>query len=88
MAVTPRRVRAGRSSRLRIRVTANGRAVPGATVRVAGQRLKTNRSGRTQVSVLPRRRGTMSLRASKRGMRAARANVRVVGGPGTVSLTG
>ena len=44
--VAPRRLRAGRRTRFRVRVTSRGRPVRGAKVRFAGRTRRTGRRGR------------------------------------------
>jgi DNA-binding beta-propeller fold protein YncE len=86
VTVRPRRVRAGRPVRLRVRVTAlrAGRrvAVRGARVRVAGVSARTGRRGR---AILRKRRGLervrrYRVRASRRGYRTGFARVRATRG--------
>ena len=83
--VTPRTLRVGRRTRLRVRVERVGcgrrAAVAGARVRVAGKgpRARTSRSGVARLSVRPRRAGRSCLRVAvqPRG-RGRRVCVRVV----------
>jgi DNA-binding beta-propeller fold protein YncE len=85
VSVSPRRLRAGRPARLRIRVTtrrADGKlvSVAGARVRIGGVSARTNRGGR---AVLRKRRGfsrarRYRLRVTRSGYRPALANVRVL----------
>ena len=86
VSVRPKRVRAGRPVRLRVRVTAKraGRrvAVRGARVRVAGVSARTGRRGR---ATLRKRRGLervrrYRVRASRRGYRTGFARVRATRG--------
>ena len=75
--VAPRRVRAGRRTRIRFRVTSRGRPVPGAKVRFAGRTKRTGRRGR---AVMVRRftsPGPRRAVARKRGKRTASVRVRV-----------
>jgi hypothetical protein len=76
--VAPRRVRAGRRTRFRFRVSSRGRPVRGAKVRFAG---KTKRTGRRGRAVIVRRfahRGVRRAVVSKRGKRPARVRIRVL----------
>jgi YVTN family beta-propeller protein len=86
VTVRPRRLRANRPVRVRVRVTAlrSGRrvAVRGARVLVGGLRARTNRRGR---AVLRKRRGfervrRYRVRASRKGYRTGFARVRAVRG--------
>jgi len=86
LTVRPKRVRAGRPVRLRVRVTARrgGRrvAVRGARVRVAGVTARTGRRGR---AVLRKRRGLervrrYRVRASRKGYRTGFTRVRATRG--------
>jgi hypothetical protein len=86
VTVRPRRVRAGRPVRLRVRVTArrSGRrvAVRGARVRVAGVTARTGRRGR---ATLRKRHGLervrrYRVRASRRGYRTGFGRVRATRG--------
>lgn len=83
LSVRPRRVRAGRRSRLRFRTTvrSEGRTRPvcGATVRFAGRRLRTNDRGVARLKVTLGRRDAYRARASKRGLRPGAATVYVSG---------
>jgi hypothetical protein len=72
-----RRARAGRRVALRFRVLdARGRALPGAILRVAGKRRRTDRRGRVVLRVRLRARRIYTVRASLRGA-SARMRVRV-----------
>ncbi|MEA2134618.1 MAG: hypothetical protein QOC68_2527 [Solirubrobacteraceae bacterium] len=76
--VAPRRVRAGRRTRFRFRVSSRGRPVRGAKVRFAG---KTKRTGRRGRAVIVRRfahRGVRRAVVTKRGKRTARVRIRVL----------
>jgi hypothetical protein len=79
VTVKPKRVTAGRKVRFRFTVKSGGRAVRGAVVRLGGFRVKTDRHGRAVLRAKLRSPGTYAVRATKRGMRAASARVRVVG---------
>jgi hypothetical protein len=74
LAVTPRRVAAGRRVRLTVRATAGGRPVRGALVRVAGRRARTDARGRARVTVRLRR-GRHGVSATTRTGRRARTVV-------------
>jgi len=74
VAVTPRRVRAGRRTRLTVRVTRAGRPVRGATVRLGARRARTAASGRARL-VVRLRRGRHRLTATPRSGAPARATV-------------
>ena len=77
--VRPRRVRAGRRTRFRFRVTVRrGRPLRGALIRFAGRRARTNRRGRASLRVRLGRRGRRRVVVSKRGYRRGRATVRVL----------
>jgi hypothetical protein len=82
LSVRPRRVHAGRWVRFRIKVTmreANGRRRSvHAWVRLAGQRRKTNRRGRTRITARFRKAGRRRVVATRRGARSASARVRVL----------
>ena len=91
VAVSPRRLRAGRRARLVVLVSAPAGArqdpVAGAAVRLSGPALRgvahgrrvprTGASGRTSVSVRPRHRGSITVTVSKTGFRPARGRVTV-----------
>ena len=76
-AVTPKRARAGKRVRVRVRVAKIEGCVRGVTVRFAGKRAKTSRTGRASLLVTPRKAGRAKLTASKRGCRGASVRVRV-----------
>jgi predicted alpha-1,2-mannosidase len=71
LRVAPRRVHIGRTTVLRVRVTASGRAAGGAIVRFGRYRGRTGRSGRVTMRVRVVHRGHHRVSASKRGMRSA-----------------
>ena len=77
----PRRARAGRRTRFRLRTTAlvagRRRAVAGATVRFAGRRVRTNRTGRAVMWRRLPRAGRYRLRAARRDLRTGTAFVRL-----------
>jgi hypothetical protein len=71
-------VPAGRTVRLRIRLTAGGRAVRGVRVRVAGRASRpTDRRGVTTVRVRFARPGKIRLTFTRRGSRPARTTLTV-----------
>ena len=76
--VTPRRVRSGRRTRFRFRVTARGRAVRGATVRFADRTKRTGRRGRATMVRRPVRPGLRRAVVRKRGLSRAMVRVRVL----------
>jgi hypothetical protein len=76
--VSPRTIRAGRRRVLRVRVTASGRPVRRALVRVAGARARTSRTGRATLRKVFVRPGRRRLKATLRGHRPATATVRVL----------
>jgi hypothetical protein len=82
LSVSPRRVRAGRRVRISFRVTTvkggRRRAVRRAVVRLAGLQVRTNSRGRASMRVRFRGRGSLDVVAKRRGLRAARATVRVL----------
>lgn len=77
LSVDPRRVSAQRRVRLRFRATRSSQPVAGATIRVAGRRVRTGRDGRASASVRFRRPGRHVARADRRGMAGARVTIRV-----------
>ena len=82
VSVTPRRVRARRVVRLRVRATRPAadrrRAVRRAFVRVRGRRARTNRRGRATIRMRFRRAGRARVVVSKPKLFAGRATVRVL----------
>ena len=82
LAVSPRRVAAGRRVRLRFAVSSGGTAIRGALVRIAGRTVRTDRRGRAQAVVRLRRAGVHTARATRQGYDPAAARVRAVRGPG------
>ena len=84
LAVSPRRVIAGRRVRLRVlvrvRVARRLRAVRGAVVDAAGRRHVTGRHGRATLSVRFKRPGRQRVSARARGFAPARTTIRVVTG--------
>jgi hypothetical protein len=78
LRVSPRRVRVGRSVRLRFRVRSRGRPVRRATVRIAGERTRTNGRGRASLVVRFGRAGSYRARATRSGYRRDTARVRAV----------
>lgn len=77
VSVRPRTLRAGRATRLRIKVRAKGRALPGARVRVAGARTTTDRRGAATLRVRYARAGRVQLLVAATGHRLARVALRV-----------
>ena len=78
LAVQPRRVRAGRRSRLRFAVSSNGAScASAATVRIAGRTMRTNIRGRATVAVAFRRAGARLATVTSPGCKAAHALVEV-----------
>jgi hypothetical protein len=76
LSVSPRTARSGRRTRFVVRVLgADGRTVPGATVRFSGRRV---RAARGTIVLRFARPGRRVVRATKPGFRPARAVVRVV----------
>jgi len=76
ITVRPKVIRTGRRTRMRLRVTSNGDAVKGATVRIARKRTTTNAQGRASLSVVVRKRGSHDATARKTGYRPAHATFR------------
>jgi hypothetical protein len=74
----PRRVSAGRRTRVTFTVTAEGKRISGARVRFAGRRHATGRRGRARFMVRLKKRGMRAAVASKRGYRSGKARVRVI----------
>lgn len=77
LRVTPVRTRARRQTVFRFRVTAGGRGVEGARVRLGGRHVRTGRSGRAAMRMRFARPGRRTARADRRGYRPARVPVRV-----------
>jgi hypothetical protein len=82
LGVRPRRIQAGTRVRFRFRVTMRDskgrRRAVHAWVRLAGHRRKTNRRGRTRITLRLRRAGRYRALATRRGARSASARVRVL----------
>jgi polyvinyl alcohol dehydrogenase (cytochrome) len=79
LSVAPRSFPAARRTRLRFRTwTGTTRPIAGATIRVAGRVVRTNRRGRARLLMRVERSGTYVLRANRRGLRGARTTIRVV----------
>jgi hypothetical protein len=72
LRVTPRRAVAGTRTRFSFRVTAEGRPLADATVRLAGARTRTNSRGRARLRLRLRSARAYTARASKDGLRASR----------------
>jgi hypothetical protein len=79
VTVKPRRVTAGQNVRFRIKVQSGGKPVRGAVIRLGGFRAKTDKRGRAVLKAKLRSPGTYTARATKHGLRAAKATVRVIG---------
>jgi hypothetical protein len=78
-SLKPKRVRAGRQTRFRVRLrSSDARCIAGATVRLAGRRLRTNNAGRATIAKTFRRPGRRILIASKRGCGRGRATLSVL----------
>jgi endoglycosylceramidase len=79
VSASPRSVRAGRRSTVRVTVRAGSpaRVVRGAVVRLAGARAVTDRRGRARLRKRFMRVGRRSAKATARGFRTGRATVRV-----------
>jgi hypothetical protein len=80
LSVTPRRVRANRLVRLRLRVTRGSKSGGRVTVRVGRLRVHTATNGRATVRVRFRRPGLHVVRAGRLGSAGARATIRVTRG--------
>jgi pimeloyl-ACP methyl ester carboxylesterase len=78
VAVSPRRVRAGRRTRFRIRTLIAGQPLAGARVSFAGRKLRTDRAGRAVLSRVLWRPRPVPARAAKGAMRKGRTTVRVL----------
>jgi hypothetical protein len=78
LRVTPRRLRAGRRTRIRFRVTSRGRPVRGARVRFAGKTKRTGRRGRAVMVRRVFRPGRRRAVARKPGKRSASVRIRVL----------
>ena len=78
LKVAPRRVRAGRRVRVRVRVAGSRACIRGATVRFAGKRARTNRRGRAAIVARLRAGRRYRVTAAKSGCRPTRAFVRAV----------
>jgi Tannase and feruloyl esterase len=78
LRVRPRHVRAGHRTRFRFRVTSRGKPVRGAKVRFAGKTKRTGRHGRATIVRRLRHRGLRRVTVRKRGLRTAKARVRVL----------
>jgi hypothetical protein len=85
LSARPRRLVAGRRTRVRFRAwtVVNGRRVPavGARIRVARQRAFTGPSGSVRIALRPHRAGRLRPRASRSGARATRLTLRVTRRP-------
>jgi hypothetical protein len=82
LAIRPRRVRAGRSQRVRLRVTSTARRCQsGVRIRLGDRRVRTDRRGRARLSVRFGRGGVRRVRATHPRCRPAIALIRVVARP-------
>jgi polyvinyl alcohol dehydrogenase (cytochrome) len=82
LSVRPRRVRADRLVRLRVRVTRGSKPAGRVTVRVGRRRVHTAANGRVTVRVRFRRPGLHVVRAGRLGAAGARATIRVTAARG------
>lgn len=78
LTVTPRRVRAGQTTRFRFRTAARRTAVSGASIRFAGRTVRSGRGGRAKLVERLSRPGRYRVIATKRNSVRATAVVRVV----------
>jgi endoglycosylceramidase len=78
VTVSPRRVRRGRTTTFRFRVTGGRFAIRDARIRFAGHTARTNERGRARIRVRMRRVGARKAIAWKRTFRHGTATVRVV----------
>ena len=76
ISVAPRVVRAGVRSRMRFQVTAGGKGVAGARVRIGRVHVRTGAGGRATATVVVRHRGVKRATVRKAGMRPAHATFR------------
>jgi polyvinyl alcohol dehydrogenase (cytochrome) len=79
LSVGPRRVRAGSRTLFRFHVKAGALPLARVKIRVAGKVVPTDGRGHAALSLRFRRAGTHVVRATRRGMRGARATIRVTG---------
>jgi hypothetical protein len=78
LSARPRQAQVGELVRFWLRVTASGHgAVAGATLRIGGQRRRTNRAGLAHVRLRLRHSGSLRIVARASGFRAATVRVRV-----------
>ncbi|MEV4423395.1 hypothetical protein AB0L40_26005 [Patulibacter sp. NPDC049589] len=79
LRITPGRIRARRTTTLRIRVTtAAGTALAKQRVRVLGRSVRTNAKGRATLRVRPAKAGLVTARATGNGLPAATKRIRVL----------
>ena len=82
ITITPRRIRAGRRTRLLFRASVRvaGRTEPAGatTIRLGGQRVRTNSRGRARMNVRMKRPGRYFARARRAGLRRGSAAITVV----------
>ncbi len=78
LRVSPRRLRAGRPVRLRLRATTGGSPLRGVRIRFGRQLVRTDRRGRAVIRTRVRRAGRYKVRARKPGYRRAVVRVRAL----------
>jgi hypothetical protein len=78
LSVSPRRLIAGRQTRVRFRATVNGAAAAGVIVRFRGQLERTSAAGVARITVRIHRRGRYLARATRVDLRPAAVAVRAV----------
>jgi hypothetical protein len=78
MSVRPKRIVAGRRTRLRVRVKLNGKPLRGAQVHGAGHGARTGKRGIARLTVRPRRRGTLRISADYPRVQGSSIRVRVL----------
>lgn len=79
LSITPGRIRAGRTTTLRIRVTTTaGKVVSKERVRILGRSTRTNAKGRATLKVRPSKAGLVTAKATGNGLPAATKRVRVL----------
>jgi pimeloyl-ACP methyl ester carboxylesterase len=79
LAVTPRHVRAGRRTRVRVQATVGGRdPLAGAVVRLVGRRARTDARGRATLTIAPRRAELVKATVTKPPLVGGRKSVRIL----------
>ena len=78
LKVSPRRVRAGRTVRLRLRATSGRKALRGVRIRFGRHVARTDRRGRATIRTRVRRPGRYKVRARKAGYRRVVVRVRAL----------